>query len=99
MSAVEDRASRCFGHPGHPGSFRRSDMLELAQKNGFAIVLLTLVPLLFAAVTSRAGKFTGNLTPWEPAKIPFLIGFAAILLGFDLTSSDLGFILLNKSSL
>jgi cell division protein FtsW (lipid II flippase) len=59
--------------------FRRSDMLELAQKNGFAIVLLTLVPLLLAAVTSRAGKFTGNLTPWEPAKIPFLIGFAAIL--------------------
>ncbi len=59
--------------------FRRSDMLDLAQRNGFAIVLLTLVPLLFAAVTSRAGKFTGNLTPWEPAKIPFLIGFAAIL--------------------
>jgi cell division protein FtsW (lipid II flippase) len=59
--------------------FRRQDMLELAQKNGFAIVLLTLVPLLFAAVTSRAGKFSGNLTPWEPAKIPFLIGFAAIL--------------------
>jgi cell division protein FtsW (lipid II flippase) len=59
--------------------FRRSDMLELAQKNGFAIVLLTLVPLFFAAVTSRAGKFTGNLTPWEPAKIPFLIGFSAIL--------------------
>lgn len=59
--------------------FRRSDMLELAQKNGFAIVLLTLVPLFFAAITSRAGKFTGNLTPWEPAKIPFLIGFAAIL--------------------
>ena len=59
--------------------FRRSDMLDLAQKNGFAIVLLTLVPLLFAAITSRAGKFTGNLTPWEPAKIPFLIGFAAIL--------------------
>jgi len=37
------------------------------------------VPLLFAALTSRAGKFSGNLTPWEPAKIPFLIGFAAIL--------------------
>ncbi|MBV9241443.1 MAG: FtsW/RodA/SpoVE family cell cycle protein [Acidobacteria bacterium] len=59
--------------------FRRQDMLDLAQKNGFAIVLLTLGPLLVAAVTSRAGKFTGNLTPWEPAKIPFLIGFAAIL--------------------
>ena len=45
----------------------------------FLIVLLTLVPLLLAAVTSRAGKALGNMTPWEPAKIPFLIGFAAIL--------------------
>src|SRR4051812_30369583 len=41
--------------------FRRQDMIDLAQKNGFAIVLLTLVPLLFAAITSRAGKFSGNL--------------------------------------
>ncbi|HEV7700844.1 MAG TPA: FtsW/RodA/SpoVE family cell cycle protein [Pyrinomonadaceae bacterium] len=59
--------------------FRRGDILELAQKNGFAIVLLTLGPLIVAALWSRAGKFGGNLTPWEPAKIPFLIGFAAIL--------------------
>lgn len=58
---------------------RRDDIRELLQKNGFLIVLLTLVPLLFAAVWSRGGKFGGNLTPWELAKIPFLVGFAAVL--------------------
>ena len=58
---------------------RRERVLELLQKNGFLIVLLTLVPLILAAITSRAGKALGNMTPWEPAKIPFLIGFAAIL--------------------
>ncbi|HEY0426943.1 MAG TPA: FtsW/RodA/SpoVE family cell cycle protein [Pyrinomonadaceae bacterium] len=59
--------------------FRRDDVLEILQKNGFLLVVLTLVPLLLAAITSRAGKSIGNMTPWEPAKIPFLIGFAAIL--------------------
>lgn len=59
--------------------FRRDDFLNLLQKNGFLIVLLTLFPLLLAAITSQAGKSLGNMTPWEPAKIPFLIGFAAIL--------------------
>jgi cell division protein FtsW (lipid II flippase) len=58
---------------------RRDRILELLQKNGFLLVLLTLVPLILAAITSRAGKALGNMTPWEPAKIPFLIGFAAIL--------------------
>ncbi|MEZ5346767.1 MAG: FtsW/RodA/SpoVE family cell cycle protein [Pyrinomonadaceae bacterium] len=58
---------------------RDERILLMMQKNGFLIVLLTLVPLLFAAVTSRAGKSIGNMTPWELAKIPFLIGFAAIL--------------------
>jgi cell division protein FtsW (lipid II flippase) len=58
---------------------RRDDVLELLQKNGFLIVLLTLVPLMLAAFTSRAGKSIANMTPWEPAKIPFLIGFAAVL--------------------
>jgi cell division protein FtsW (lipid II flippase) len=59
--------------------FRRDDVLDILQKNGFLLVVLTLLPLLLAAVTSRAGKSIGNMTPWEPAKIPFLIGFAAIL--------------------
>lgn len=58
---------------------RKERVLELLQKNGFLIVLLTLVPLILAAITSRAGKSMGNMTPWEPSKIPFLIGFAAIL--------------------
>ena len=60
--------------------FSRKDwVVDLLRENGFAIVLLTLVPLMAAAVTSRAGKSIGNMTPWEPSKIPFLIGFAAIL--------------------
>ncbi|MEP7212176.1 MAG: FtsW/RodA/SpoVE family cell cycle protein [Acidobacteriota bacterium] len=58
---------------------RRERVLELLQKNGFLIVLLTLGPLFVAAITSKAGKSIGNMTPWEPSKIPFLIGFAAIL--------------------
>ncbi len=58
---------------------RKDWILKLLQANGFMIVLLTLGPLFVAAVWSRAGKFGGNLTPWELAKIPFLIGFAAIL--------------------
>ncbi len=58
---------------------RRDDTLKFLQNNGFLVVILTLGPLLLAAITSRAGKSIGNSTPWEPAKIPFLIGFAAIL--------------------
>ncbi len=58
---------------------RRERVLEILQRNGFLIVLLTLVPLILAAITSRAGKSIGNMTPWEVAKIPFLIGFAAVL--------------------
>ncbi len=58
---------------------RRDDTLKFLQDNGFLVVLLTLVPLFIAAITSRAGKSVGNSTPWELAKIPFLIGFAAIL--------------------
>ncbi|HMO80094.1 MAG TPA: FtsW/RodA/SpoVE family cell cycle protein [Pyrinomonadaceae bacterium] len=58
---------------------RSEKLLDLMQRNGFAIVLLTLGPLIVAAITSSAGKSIGNMTPWEPSKIPFLIGFAAIL--------------------
>lgn len=58
---------------------RNQKILEFLQKNGFLIVILTLGPLIVAAITSRAGKSIGNMTPWEPSKIPFLIGFAAIL--------------------
>lgn len=60
-------------------TMRRDDVLRFLQNNGFLVVILTLGPLLLAAITSRAGKSIGNMTPWELAKIPFLIGFAAIL--------------------
>ena len=57
----------------------RDGFLLLLQRNSFLIVLLTLVPLVAAVVTSSAGKALGNMTPWEPSKIPFLVGFAGIL--------------------
>ncbi|CAN5819959.1 hypothetical protein BH20ACI3_BH20ACI3_10460 [soil metagenome] len=57
----------------------RDGFLLWLQRNSFIIVLLTLVPLAAAVVTSSAGKSLGNMTPWEPAKIPFLVGFAGIL--------------------
>jgi len=60
-------------------AMRREDTLKFLQANGFLVALLTLVPLFAVAITSRAGKAFGNMTPWEPAKIPFLLGFAAIL--------------------
>lgn len=57
----------------------RDGFLLLLQRNSFIIVLLTLLPLAAAVFTSSAGKSLGNMTPWEPAKIPFLVGFAGIL--------------------
>src|SRR4030095_9442873 len=57
----------------------RDGFLLWLQRNRFIIVLLTLVPLSIAVVTSSAGKALGNMTPWEPSKIPFLVGFAGIL--------------------
>ena len=53
--------------------------LQWLQRNSFLIVLATLLPLALAVVTSSAGKSLGNMTPWEPSKIPFLVGFAGIL--------------------
>lgn len=57
----------------------RDGFLLWIQRNSFLIVLLTLLPLAVAVVTSSAGKALGNMTPWEPSKIPFLLGFAGIL--------------------
>lgn len=57
----------------------RDGFLLWLQRNSFIIVLLTLLPLAAAIITSSAGKSLGNMTPWEPAKIPFLLGFAGIL--------------------
>jgi cell division protein FtsW (lipid II flippase) len=61
-------------------SFCANDrFLSWIQRNSFIVVLLTLIPLGIAIVSSSAGKAVGNTTPWEPAKIPFLLGFAGIL--------------------
>lgn len=57
----------------------RDGFLLWIQRNSFIIVLFTLLPLAAAVVTSSAGKALGNMTPWEPSKIPFLLGFAGIL--------------------
>ena len=57
----------------------RDGFLLWLQRNSFIIVLFTLVPLAMAVITSSAGKALGNMTPWEPSKIPFLVGFAGIL--------------------
>lgn len=57
----------------------RDDFLMLVQRHSFVIVLATLIPLALAVATSSAGKALGNMTPWEPSKIPFLLGFAGIL--------------------
>jgi cell division protein FtsW (lipid II flippase) len=53
--------------------------LSWIQRNSFIVVLLTLIPLGVAIISSSAGKAVGNTTPWEPAKVPFLLGFAGIL--------------------
>ena len=61
-------------------SFCANDrFLSWIQRNSFIVVLLTLIPLGIAIVYSSAGKAVGNTTPWEPAKVPFLLGFAGIL--------------------
>jgi cell division protein FtsW (lipid II flippase) len=57
----------------------RDKYLDWMQRHSFVIVISTLVPLFGAIIWSSAGKFGGNMTPWEPSKIPFLIGFAGIL--------------------
>src|SRR4026208_923900 len=56
----------------------RDGFLLWLQRNSFIIVLFTLLPLAIAVITSSAGKALGNMTPWEPSKIPFLVGFAGI---------------------
>ncbi|MCA1613247.1 MAG: FtsW/RodA/SpoVE family cell cycle protein [Acidobacteria bacterium] len=58
------------------------NFLNWVQRHSFIIVLVTLVPLFAAVATSSAGKALGNMTPWEPSKIPFLLGFAGILTAY-----------------
>ncbi|MGZ5482261.1 MAG: FtsW/RodA/SpoVE family cell cycle protein [Pyrinomonadaceae bacterium] len=61
-------------------AFCMSDrLLSWVQRNSFIIVLVTLLPLAIAIINSSAGKSLCNTTPWEPAKVPFLLGFAGLL--------------------
>src|SRR4029079_16407465 len=57
----------------------RDGFLLWLQRNSFIIVLLTLLPLAMAVITSRAGKALVHMSPWSTLKIPFLVGFAGIL--------------------
>lgn len=59
--------------------FMQDENLAWLQRHSFIIVLVTILPLTAAVVWSSAGKFMGDMTPWEPSKIPFLLGFAGIL--------------------
>ncbi len=58
--------------------FKNEKILDFVKANGFTIVIGTVIFFLAVAIPSRAGKFFG-MTPWELAKPPFLLGFAAIL--------------------
>src|SRR5947207_5843380 len=53
--------------------------LSWIQRNSFIVVLLTLIPLGVAIISSSAGKAVGNTTPWEPAKYHFLLVVAGFL--------------------
>src|SRR5207248_3260001 len=57
----------------------RDNFLLWMQRHSFMIVVLTLIPLRMPVAASRFAKAAGNITPWEPSKIPFLLGFAGIL--------------------
>ena len=59
---------------------KRDDVLLWLQKHSFLIGIVTTIPfLLIAVIGSKAGKFLGNTTPWEPVKITFLMSYAGIL--------------------
>ncbi len=58
----------------------RDLVLIRLQRHSLLIGLATMLPFIFIAIFySRAGKFLGNTTPWEPVKITFLTSYAGIL--------------------
>lgn len=59
----------------------RQDLILIRlQRHSMIIGLATMLPFIVIALFySRAGKFLGNTTPWEPVKITFLISYAGIL--------------------
>ncbi|MEW6731928.1 MAG: FtsW/RodA/SpoVE family cell cycle protein [Acidobacteriota bacterium] len=58
---------------------RRDTFLSFIQNYSLTIGLFTFAAFLVLVFFSVRGKFLGNTTPWEPAKILFLFSFAGIL--------------------
>ncbi|MBI4468624.1 MAG: FtsW/RodA/SpoVE family cell cycle protein [Acidobacteria bacterium] len=55
-------------------------LLLWVQRNALVLALAAVTPLtLIILLFTRAGKFVGGMTPWEPAKMLFLISLAGIL--------------------
>ncbi|MCS6804862.1 MAG: FtsW/RodA/SpoVE family cell cycle protein [Blastocatellia bacterium] len=58
----------------------RETMLLRVQRHGLMIAVATLLPLMIIVVFfTRDGKFIGGMTPWEPAKVLFLLSLSSIL--------------------
>lgn len=55
-------------------------MLLRVQRHGLMIAVVTLLPLMIIVVFfTQDGKFIGGMTPWEPAKVLFLVSLSSIL--------------------
>jgi len=59
--------------------FKRDSFLLWLQRHALIIGLVTLIPFAIAVFISSEGKFFGQTTPWEGAKIVFLVCFAGML--------------------
>lgn len=59
---------------------RRDQFLLLLQKYSISLGMVTLLGFsLLVILGTKAGKFLGDTTPWEPVKILFLFSFAGVL--------------------
>jgi cell division protein FtsW (lipid II flippase) len=59
---------------------RRENILLNVQRQSILIAMVTLLPLMVIIIFfTRNGKFIGGMTPWEPAKILFLLSLSGIL--------------------
>ena len=59
--------------------FKSEKFLLWFQRHALIVGLATLVPFGIVVLISQEGKFLGQTTPWEGAKILFLLGFAGML--------------------
>lgn len=60
--------------------FKDDAALLWMQRHSISIGLTTLLPFAIAVILfGSRGKFLGQTTPWEAAKIPFLVSFAGML--------------------